>query len=149
MTQLPGRKDTNRSLPDDLEVLRAAGVNHVVTLITDDELHTYGVGGLFAVYQDAGFAVHRLPIPDMGVSSKEEMASLVNWLDEQLRDGARVLVHCVGGLGRSGMAAACYLTTRGLDAEAAIAEVRRTRSPYAIETFEQEVFVRRFAECFS
>jgi len=48
-------------------------------------------------------------------------------------------------LGRSGIVAACYLTAAGLSAEDAIAEVRHTRSPYAIETAEQAEFVHLFA----
>jgi protein-tyrosine phosphatase len=145
IARLPGHEGTSRGLQDDLHALQAAGVSHVVALVSDDELGNYGVEGLFEAYREAGFVIRRLPIPDMGISSVEDMAGMVAWLDEQLREGARVLVHCVGGLGRSGMAAACYLTTRGLDAGAAIAEVRRARSPYAIETTKQEAFVRRFA----
>ena len=142
---MPGHEGTIRGLQDDLHALQVAGVSHVVALVSDDELENYGVEGLFEAYREAGFVVRRLPIPDMGISSVEDMSGIVAWLDEQLRGGARVLVHCVGGLGRSGMAAACFLTTRGLDAAAAIAEVRRVRSPYAIETTKQEAFVRWFA----
>ena len=145
ITTLPGRKDKDRNLRDDLEALQAVGISYVVPLITDHELPLYGVEDLFAAYQDAGFTIRRLPIPDMGISSQGDMAELVAWLDEKLRTGARVLIHCVGGLGRSGMAAACYLKAKGLDTETAIAEVRRSRSPHAIETPEQEALVRHFS----
>jgi protein-tyrosine phosphatase len=145
ITALPGRGDLGRSLPEDLLALYAERLTHIVPLITDQELLDYGVEGLFSAYQQAGWGVHRLPIPDMGVCSLEEMAGLVAWLEERLAAGDRVLIHCVGGLGRSGMAVACYLASRGLSAQAAIDAVRRARSPHAIETLEQESFVQRFA----
>jgi protein-tyrosine phosphatase len=51
----------------------------------------------------------------------------------------------MGGLGRSGMIAACTLVDAGLSPTAAIASVRAARGPRALETSEQEEFVSRFA----
>ncbi|HMU75943.1 MAG TPA: protein-tyrosine-phosphatase, partial [Elusimicrobiota bacterium] len=58
--------------------------------------------------------------------------------------GARVAVHCVGGLGRSGLVAACFLKSRGASTDEAIVEVRRVRSPRAVESAVQEQFVTNF-----
>jgi protein-tyrosine phosphatase len=145
LTILPGRKDYGRSLAADLASLRAQHVTHIVCLITDDEFSEYGVDGLVLAYRDAGFAVRHLPIFDQSVCSQDEMREMTRWLKAQLQSGARVLLHCVGGLGRSGTVAACYLKAAGLTADAAIAEVRRARSPRAIETAGQEDFIRDFA----
>jgi len=38
-----------------------------------------------------------------------------------------VLAHCRGGYGRTGTMLACYLVSRGWEAEKAMAEVRRRR----------------------
>jgi protein-tyrosine phosphatase len=51
----------------------------------------------------------------------------------------------MGGLGRSGTVAACYLVAAGASAEAAIAAVRAARGPRALETIAQEEFVVMFA----
>ncbi len=144
LTLLPGRSDRSRSLEADLAVLQAEGVTHVVPLIRDEELPFYGVPGLLDTYQKAGLQVRRLPIPDMGVTSQAEMTALVAWLQEVIISGGRVLLHCVGGLGRSGMTAACYLRARGLSTDEAIRTVRITRSPEAVETHAQEKFVADF-----
>jgi protein-tyrosine phosphatase len=144
LTMLPGRRDLGRSLGADLAALKQQGVSHVACLITDDEFGGYGVEGLLEAYQEAGFAVRHLPIPDWGVCSPDEMREMTGWLATQLAGGAHVLLHCVGGLGRSGTVAACYLKTAGLTAEAAIAEVRRARSPLAVESPAQRNFVRDF-----
>ena len=144
LSQLPGRADHGRSLPADLAHLKAKQISHIIALVSDAELPIYGVEGLFEAYQQAGFEVYRLPIPDYGISSLQEMTALTTWLERQLAAGAIILLHCVGGLGRSGMAAACYLRSTGLSHQAAIREVRRARSPDAIETQEQMNFVHDF-----
>jgi protein-tyrosine phosphatase len=50
----------------------------------------------------------------------------------------------MGGLGRSGMIAACTLVDAGV-APAAIVSVRAARGPRALETSGQEEFVSSFA----
>ncbi len=63
-------------------------------------------------------------------------------MDEQIQEGKKIMVHCVGGLGRSGMAAASYLKFKGLNADKAIEVIRTTRGPRAVESKIQEEFVQ-------
>jgi protein-tyrosine phosphatase len=125
--------------------MKAQGVTHVVTLLTDEVFSVYGVDGLLDAYQQAGFAVRHFLILDQSVCSLDEMRELVLWIADNLAEGANIMLHCVGGLGRSGLVATCYLISKGLDAEAAIEEVRCVRSPRAIESAVQEAFIRSFA----
>jgi len=145
LTILPGRKDYSRSLFDDLAAMKAQSVSHVISLLTDDEFSAYGVEDLLDAYKQAGFVTRRLPILDQSVCSPAEMRELVQWLTDKLAEGANIMTHCVGGLGRSGLVIACYLTSKGLDAGAAIEEVRCARSPRAVESAVQEAFIRSFA----
>ncbi len=62
-------------------------------------------------------------------------------LRRRLAEGARVLIHCRAGLGRTGTVAARLLVEHGLEPEAAILRVRQSR-PGAIETAGQEAYVR-------
>jgi len=144
VTLLPGRRDHRRELDRDIAVLKEAGTTHVVPLLTDDEMRHYGVADLIARYEEAGFTVRRMPILDQGVSSTGEMNDLVLWLGERTDEGANVVVHCVGGLGRAGLVAGSFLKSKGLDADAAIAEVRRVRTARALESTVQEEFVQTF-----
>ena len=77
------------------------------------------------------------------------MAEMVT-LNAQVRDwmdaGERVVLHCMGGLGRSGLVAATALVNAGLSPSAAIQEVRDTRDPRAVETQAQADFVHLFAK---
>lgn len=146
LTLLPGRKDRGRELADDIATLREHGVSHVLCMVPSDELAHYGVADLIDTYRAAGIEVHHLPIPDQKACDVATMRVAVDFLDRALRAGATVMAHCVGGLGRTGMAAACLLRKHGLSAEAALAEVRRVRSPRAVETSEQEALVRQFVQ---
>ena len=60
-----------------------------------------------------------------------------------LQKEEKVLLHCVGGLGRSGLVAASYLKYKGLKSDEAIAAVRKTRGPRAVESKIQEEFVSK------
>ena len=71
----------------------------------------------------------RTPGPDF----EAEWPAASDRLRSRLDAGENILVHCCGGLGRSGMVAARLLAESGVDAEEAIARVRAVR-PGAIET---------------
>jgi ADP-ribosyl-[dinitrogen reductase] hydrolase len=86
-----------------------------------------------------------LPIPDVSVPTaafERDWLAAGEGLRARLRAGADVLVHCRGGLGRAGTIAARLMVELGIPAETAVASVRTAR-PGAIETREQEQFVRR------
>lgn len=143
LTILPGRKDYSRSIDEDLKQLKMYEVNTIVPLITDDEFGHFGVTDLLEKYNDYGFSVHRLPIMDQLVSSEEEMADMVSYLDKAVQNNEKVLLHCVGGLGRSGLVAASYLKFKGLNSNEAIKAVRKVRGPRTVESKVQEEFVEK------
>jgi hypothetical protein len=81
--------------------------------------------------------------PDFGVP--EEPAPLLDALRELLRrarDGERVELGCLGGHGRTGTALAGLAVLTGIDPDHAVDWVRSASCDQAVETPEQEVFVR-------
>ncbi len=109
----------------------------ILTLLEDREMD--------GVHLPQGPDLHRLPIRDGGVPDR---AFEILWtysglgLRSQLRAGARILIHCRGGMGRTGTLAARLLVELGVTPAAAIAAVRRAR-PGALENAEQEKHVHR------
>ena len=148
VTFLPGKRQPDgmtarhkRDLKADLDVVAAWNAACVVTLVEAHELERYGVAELGEQVRTRHMEWHHWPIPDFHAPDRAFDAA---WparsamLRSLLARGGRVLVHCKGGLGRAGMIAARLLVDEGMTAAAAIAAVRKARSPDAIEVGAQE-----------
>ena len=117
----------------------------LVSLVQEDELRKLGIVDLHSQAQYRGIRIMCLPIEDGGVPGDSARAiRLVRGVIAALDAGETVVVHCRGGLGRSGLIAACYLVATGEEYKAAIARVRAAR-PGAVENDDQEQFVAAFA----
>lgn len=145
LTLCPGRRDRGRDLDEDVGQLVADGVDRLLCLLTDAELAWAGVASLGTDVEAAGIEYRRSPIPDQGIPEMAEALDLVRWCRASLGRGERVVVSCMGGLGRSGTLAACVLVDAGASPEAAVALVRAARGPRAVETAAQEKFIYTFA----
>jgi protein-tyrosine phosphatase/nicotinamidase-related amidase len=144
LTVLPGRRDWQRHLDEDIVALREQGIDAVVCLVPQDELERYGVPALLGAYEGAGLERLHLPLLDQQGASAATLHEASAWIEARVGAGRSVLVHCVGGLGRSGMIAAAWLCSRGASATEALACVRAARGPRAVETAVQEQCVRGF-----
>ena len=79
------------------------------------------------------------PIPDYGIPEDiEGFYTLVRKVAEQLKSGENLLVHCAGGIGRTGMLAGCVLAALGLPQDAL------EESGSGPEDEEQEKIIRNF-----
>lgn len=151
LTAAPGRWWPGRALdPVDLlarDLARLRDRHHAGTLVTlmeEAELRARGLEGLLAEVRRAGLESLWLPIPDMGApASMEEARALVEGILQRMERQQTVVVHCLGGLGRSGTIAACVLTARGRPPDLALELVRRAR-PGSVQTGVQEAFVAAF-----
>jgi Cyclin-dependent kinase inhibitor 3 (CDKN3) len=137
--RLPGRSG---DLPGDLTIIRAWRPAFVVSMTEASEMRAHGGGNLPALLESAGIAWRHFPVVDFGAPEAEvlpQWAALAKELHMALEAGAGVLLHCRGGLGRSGMVALRLLAERGEEAEAALARIRKAR-PGAVETEGQRVW---------
>jgi len=104
----------------------------------------FGASDIERVMADVGIDMLRLPIPDGGVPANgEEARELVRAIRIRLEAGDNVVIACRGGLGRTGMIAACTLIGAGLPAGESIDAVHAARHG-TIETDAQEAFVVSF-----
>ncbi len=83
-----------------------------------------------------GIVWRHLPVPDFGAPPEETARQWPDAAAEAhaiLDAGGRVLTHCYGGCGRSGMASLRLLIERGEAPDAALQRLRTAR-PCAVET---------------
>ena len=84
-----------------------------------------------------------LPICDVDVPDRRFEKGWVTAgpeIHHRIRAGEKILIHCRGGLGRTGLVAGLILVERGCGPRDAIQQVRAARHG-AIETSEQEKYV--------
>jgi len=117
----------------------------VITMATEVELVAWGAGGLGTDLLYSGARWHHIPCPDMGVPGEKQAAAWRAASERAcaaLRGSGRVLIHCVGGCGRSGMAAVKLMVACGEKPGSALARLRELR-PCAVETAAQYEWARR------
>lgn len=103
-----------------------------------DEIHDQGIDAivnlceefcdLHELEENAGFEVFYLPITDERAPKMEEMEKGLEWIDEAMYLGKKVLVHCKHGVGRTGTFVTAYLLRRGMGLKKAEKLLKKTRA---------------------
>lgn len=122
--------------PEDLEWLRAQGVELLISLTEDPPRSDW--------VNDAGLLLFHVPVLDMEAPAQGQLDRCVSAISRANEHRMGVAVHCGAGLGRTGVVLACYFVQKGMTAQNAIAWVRRLR-PGSIETEEQAEAVAQFS----
>ncbi len=141
LSAMPGRQ---RPLEGDLARARELAVTAVVSLSPWEEVVEKSPRYAQAVAEGPfPWPVEFFPIDNGGVPRHQgAFRQFVQALARRLQAGERVLLHCAGGLGRTGTVAICVLVELGLPLEEALARVRQAGS--SPETPEQWALVRRW-----
>jgi protein-tyrosine phosphatase len=114
----------------------------VLTMTTQAELERKGAGTLGADLANEGIAWLHLPVMDYGVPTDMDWPAVRDQTLAVLRGNGRVLVHCFGGCGRSGMMALRVMIAAGENPDTALSRLRAVR-PCAVETDAQMVWARQ------
>lgn len=80
-------------------------------------------------------------IEDFASPSYEQMEQVIKIIDDAAAEGKTVYMHCKAGIGRTGVATACWKISHGMSADEALAA--ESINSYA-GTLKQEAFVRQF-----
>jgi ADP-ribosylglycohydrolase len=129
---LPGRMlvgayPGSRSRAQAMERLRRlleSGVTCFIDLTEPDEIASYEALLPFETPDGRRVEHLREPIVDHGVpASRETMARILAMIDGALDSGHTVYLHCRAGIGRSAMAAGCWLAERSGDGGQALREL--------------------------
>ncbi len=126
------------------EAYRAVEVSLVTVLAEPQEYLVHARRDLPAFYRARGLEVVAHPIPDFGVPRDPEgFRAALKRVRAHLEGGRHAAAHCMAGVGRTGLFAACLARdVLDLPPEEAVAWVRRY-IPGALESEEQVQFVSR------
>lgn len=124
---------SNAEVLDWINFMKHQGMIRVCCLLDDKQLARYS--NLLNTYeQEFGYQqVCWAPIEDFHLCDLETLLNkILPFLIEADKKGKKVVVHCGGGIGRTGHVLAAWLASaRGLSNKAAITAVRKTgRNPY-------------------
>lgn len=143
----------NRSLEDDLQFLSGhSKITMFVCLLNAAELSSLGISLKEYVEICKRLQIEFLhhPVVEMAGIPTEELHQLCSKLAAHLEDPSHhVLLHCRGGMGRTGTLAACMLLHGGeaKNGQDAIDHVRQHRSSRAVESRKQEDSIHAFFKC--
>ncbi len=146
LSACPGRPDLGGTVEADIRKLASLGISVVAVSVKKKELEFYGVFGLRNALREAGllslqFPIHDAEPPTDVLATRALCTEILRWAGE----GKHLLIHCIGGWGRSGTIAAALLIHEGYPPQQAIGLVRQSRSPRCIESTSQERFVVKYA----
>lgn len=122
---------------DDLDSIREQGISGIVNLCGEfSDLHE--------IEEGAGFEVFYIPIPDETAPTMAEMEKGLEWLDEAVYLGKKVLVHCKHGVGRTGTFVTAYMLRRGFNLKKAGKLLKKTKTRANPTNYSQWWLLRKF-----
>jgi len=109
-----------RILPEDLHRLASAGVTRVVDTRSEHQDDADRLA-------EEGIALLYLPTPDTFALTVDQLREGADWINRQISQGQRVLVHCEHGVGRSVLLTAAALVAGGMSAHQALELIQLKR----------------------
>lgn len=109
-----------RVRPQDIQRLAQAGVSAVVDTRSEHQDDPQQMGA-------EGIALLLLPTQDTYPLTIAQLQKGAAWVNEQLAEGRRTLIHCEHGVGRSVLLTAAVLVTRGMSADDAMVLIQQRR----------------------
>jgi len=113
LSAMPGRHEVLASATDEIVRYR---IGRVVRLTTLDEVEKKSPSYARAIKQGTlPWADEVFDVPDyQAPNDRETWLGLTRTIAARLRSGERILIHCAGGIGRTGTLAVCVLMALGV-----------------------------------
>ncbi len=145
LTPCPGTKELG--LAESIEQLNQSGVKAIVTALTTEEMQSKNVEAIGTLAQAQGMLWVHLPIEDDSVPDQQftqHWPSVCVQLQDLLKQGHKVALHCMGGSGRTGLLAGHLLLDMDWTLETIISQVQALR-PGAFTKPEQCDYIAQVA----
>jgi protein-tyrosine phosphatase len=134
-------------LEDELDQMKRAGVDVLVSMLPLDEAAELGLSSEAELCEARGIDFRSFPIPDRETPPSTELFSrFVEDLRAEAHAGRSVAVHCRASIGRSSLLLAALLTAEGFAPHDAFRRLTLARGLRVPDTSDQVRWVERFAE---
>ena len=134
-------------LENDLERIRMAGIQTIVSTLESWEARELGLAGEGAAIERLGMHFISFPLQDRSVpSNRGDFIGLVLKLGKRMQSGDKIGIHCRGCIGRSTLLAASVLIKLGWTAERALEEIEVARGCSVPDTEEQRDWIMHYGE---
>lgn len=134
--------DHERDFETDMAALVAQGVDKIYGLMPKYELVQYKAQDLLTETGTYGIEYIYCGWTDRSTPDNEDFWPCVRQALEDLNKGKRIVVHCRGGLGRTGTFAGCVLALAGWHLDSMVNALHEARGTMCPETREQTTFIR-------
>lgn len=124
---------------EELDSIRSQGIDSIVNLCGE-------FTDLYAIEEKYGFDVYYLPLADETAPDLDSMERCLEWIDEAIFLGKKVLVHCHHGIGRTGTVITAYLLRRGLGMKVASATLKLKNSRANPANYTQWQLVKKYGK---
>lgn len=133
-------------LNDDIRQWKDAGFDIVVFALTASEESHFDLRNEAAAVRALNMEFVSLPIEDRETPPMTSFVTVaLEQIENALRDGKSMAVHCRQGLGRAPLIAASLMVLAGMDADVAFHTISKARGVSVPETPAQTEWVRAFA----
>ncbi|AYV75980.1 MAG: hypothetical protein Terrestrivirus4_28 [Terrestrivirus sp.] len=132
--------------PDQIKLFELYNISLIITL-REEELNKN-------LFKDTSVKNNHFVINDHQAPTLKQIIEIVNLIEENLSMGTGVMIHCLGGKGRTGTLLACYIAKNGLSRFPAInppcmypaetIKLLRSLRPISIETNVQENSLKEY-----
>ena len=117
-----GEEESRAKIRDYLDL----GITYFVDLTHKGEKRPYeAMLKEEAALKNIVVSYRRIPLPDFGIPTEEEMKSILDTIDNAIAKGRTVYVHCHAGIGRTGTTVGCFHARNGHSGSEALDEVNR------------------------
>lgn len=134
-------------LEDEVSAWAEAGIDVIVSLLTKDEIISFGLEREGEICESKGLSFFSFPVIDRSVpASRQVLLEFLNKLKLLLLKGKNIGFHCRQSIGRAPLLAAALMILFGVEPDSAYRQLSEARGFQVPETEEQRTWTEDFAK---